>query len=161
SSRPFIECDPFAGDATAPSRARSLPCAPDPRHWLRCRRHRDREGIRGERARGGVLRHVARPAARAAVAGVAGRRYRQAVRARCAEEDFLNPRVIVSGALDEWSDRRLRELYRPWPDVPVRSMSLRSAEGTKYAANLFNAAKISFFNELEQLFDTLGVDARS
>jgi UDPglucose 6-dehydrogenase len=83
------------------------------------------------------------------------------LRARCAEEDFLNPRVIVSGALDEWSDRRLRELYRPWPDVPVHSMSLQAAEGTKYAANLFNAAKISFFNELEQVFDSLGVDARA
>src|SRR5207249_2890238 len=78
-----------------------------------------------------------------------------------AEADFLNPRVIVIGALDARSDRAMRRLYAPWPEVPVVSMSLRTAEATKYTANLFNATKISFFNELEQVFSTLGVDARA
>src|SRR5262249_32409022 len=55
-----------------------------------------------------------------------------------AEEDFMNPRVVVIGALDERSDRALRAVYAGWPDVPVVSMSLRAAEVTKYTSNLFN-----------------------
>ena len=77
-----------------------------------------------------------------------------------AEEDFLHPRVIVIGSLDDRSDRMIRRLYGPWSTVPILSMSLRSAEMAKYAANLFNAAKISFFNELEQVCATIGADAR-
>ena len=40
-------------------------------------------------------------------------------------------------------------------------MDLRSAELTKYTANLFNAAKISFFNELEQVCLVVGADPRA
>jgi UDPglucose 6-dehydrogenase len=78
-----------------------------------------------------------------------------------AEQDFMEPRVIVIGALDEQSDRALRRLYRPWPGVPVVSLSLRSAELAKYTSNLFNAAKISFFNELEEVALALDADARA
>src|SRR5262249_24548286 len=70
-------------------------------------------------------------------------------------EDFIDPRVIVIGALDEASDRALRRLYAQWRRVPIHSMDLRTAEATKYTANLFNATKISFFNELEQVFTSL------
>ncbi len=77
-----------------------------------------------------------------------------------ASEDFVQPRVIVVGALDRRSDHALRGLYARWPDVPVVSMSLRSAEMTKYTANLFNAAKISFFNEMEGICLRLGIDPR-
>jgi UDPglucose 6-dehydrogenase len=83
------------------------------------------------------------------------------LRAASAEEDFLRPRVIVIGALDEPSDRRLRALYASWHDVTTLSVNLRTAEMTKYVANLFNAAKISFFNELEEICAAIGVDARS
>src|SRR5262249_59026092 len=62
--------------------------------------------------------------------------------------------------LDQWSDSRLRALYAPWSDVATVSMTIRTAEATKYVANLFNATKISFFNELEQVFALLDVDAR-
>jgi UDPglucose 6-dehydrogenase len=78
-----------------------------------------------------------------------------------AEQDFMDPRVIVIGALDERSDSALRGLYAGWPDVPVVSMSLRGAEITKYTSNLFNATKISFFNEMEQICRALDVDART
>ncbi len=77
-----------------------------------------------------------------------------------ASEDFMYPRVIVIGALDRRSDRALRGLYARWPDVPVVSMSLRSAEMTKYTSNLFNATKISFFNEMEQVCVALEIDPR-
>jgi UDPglucose 6-dehydrogenase len=81
------------------------------------------------------------------------------LREATAAADFASPRVIVIGALDERSDRALRGLYGPWHDVPIVSMDLRTAEATKYAANLFNAAKISFFNELDRFLTALGVDA--
>lgn len=82
------------------------------------------------------------------------------LRALSAEEDFRNPRVIVIGALDERSDQELRAVYAAWPHVPVVSVSLRGAELTKYTSNLFNATKISFFNEMEQICNELHVDAR-
>jgi UDPglucose 6-dehydrogenase len=78
-----------------------------------------------------------------------------------ADDDFLHPRVIVVGALDRASERALRRIYQPWPDVPVVSLPLRAAELTKYVSNLFNAAKISFFNELEEVALVLGADARA
>jgi UDPglucose 6-dehydrogenase len=81
------------------------------------------------------------------------------LRAATAEDDFLQPRVIVIGALDGPSDDLLRRVYAPWSGVPVLTMSLRSAEATKYVANLFNATKISFFNELERILSSIGADA--
>jgi len=80
------------------------------------------------------------------------------LRARTADADFLDPRVIVIGALDTRSDLVLRGLYAPWADTPVVSTSIRTAEATKYVANLFNATKISFFNEMHGLLAELGAD---
>jgi UDPglucose 6-dehydrogenase len=80
------------------------------------------------------------------------------LRARTADADFLDPRVIVIGALDIRSDRSLRRLYTSWTDAPVITTSLRTAEATKYVANLFNATKISFFNEMHGVLTKLGAD---
>jgi UDPglucose 6-dehydrogenase len=81
------------------------------------------------------------------------------LRAMSAADDFLYPRVIVIGALDSRSDAAVRALYAPWNDVPVRSMSIRDAEATKYTANLYNATKISFFNEMHRVLSRMGVNA--
>jgi UDPglucose 6-dehydrogenase len=80
------------------------------------------------------------------------------LRAVTAEADFLSPRIIVIGALDDCSDCALRAIYAPWPDVPIVSTSLRTAEATKYVANLFNATKISFFNEMHRVSLALNAD---
>src|SRR5712691_4920431 len=80
------------------------------------------------------------------------------LRAATAEADFLSPRIVVIGALDARSGRALRDIYAPWPDVPVVSTSLRTAEAMKYVANLFNATKISFFNEMHRALLVLGAD---
>ncbi len=80
------------------------------------------------------------------------------LRAASAEEDFARPRVIVIGALDRRSEMTLRHLYAPWAGVPVVTTSLRTAEAAKYVANLFNAAKISFFNEMDQALLALGAE---
>lgn len=80
------------------------------------------------------------------------------LRAATALEDFVTPRVIVIGALDERSDEAVRRLYVPWGDVPKYSMDLRTAEATKYVSNLFNATKISFFNEMHRVLRRIGAD---
>jgi len=80
------------------------------------------------------------------------------LRARSAEADFKRPRVIVIGSLDAWSEQALRRVYAPWTDVTVVATDLRTAEATKYMANLFNAAKISFFNEMAGVLAALGAD---
>jgi UDPglucose 6-dehydrogenase len=81
------------------------------------------------------------------------------LRAASAAEDFNDPRVIVIGVRDNATEKSMRMLYDAWPDVPVMAMSNREAEAAKYTSNLFNAAKISFFNELHQTFASLGIDS--
>lgn len=83
------------------------------------------------------------------------------LREASAFEDFEDPRVIVIGAHDSASEQVLRTVYAPWAEVPIVAMSLRGAEMTKYTSNLFNATKISFFNEMEQVCRELDVDTRS
>jgi UDPglucose 6-dehydrogenase len=80
------------------------------------------------------------------------------LRAATALEDFANPKVIVIGAINDRSELVLRGIYASWPDVPVVATSLRTAEATKYVANLFNATKISFFNEMLRILTSIGAD---
>ena len=80
------------------------------------------------------------------------------LRAATAEEDFMNPRVIVIGALEGRSALGLKRMYAPWADVPMVETNLRTAEATKYLSNLFNAAKISFFNEMHAILAAIGAD---
>jgi len=83
------------------------------------------------------------------------------LRERSAEDDFMEPRVIVIGSIDRRSELALRRLYAPWEGVPIVATDLVTAEATKYTANLFNATKISFFNQLERIFELIGADARA
>jgi UDPglucose 6-dehydrogenase len=83
------------------------------------------------------------------------------LREATAEDDFLKPWVVVIGELDKKSGNLLERLYRPLSRrsrAPVLRTSLRAAEMTKYAHNLFNATKISFANEMWLLSRQLGID---
>jgi UDPglucose 6-dehydrogenase len=80
------------------------------------------------------------------------------LRAVSAESDFTNPRVIVIGADDGRSEDALRAIYQPWSDVPTVVTTIRTAEATKYVSNLFNATKISFFNEMHRILSAVGAD---
>lgn len=77
-----------------------------------------------------------------------------------AVEDFMKPNRVVIGASSEKAKRVLHELYGPFvrQGNPIIYMDERSAELTKYAANAFLAAKISFMNEIAQMCDRLGAD---
>jgi UDPglucose 6-dehydrogenase len=81
------------------------------------------------------------------------------LRARFAEEDFAAPRVIVIGSDSDRTESAMRSMYASWPDVKTVVMTNAEAEATKYTANLFNASKISLFNELHATFARLGVDS--
>jgi UDPglucose 6-dehydrogenase len=79
------------------------------------------------------------------------------LRERCAEEDFLNPWLVLIGELDKRSGDLLQEVYH-WVNCPVYRLPIKEAEIQKFVHNLFNAAKISFFNEMRLVCQEIGID---
>ena len=77
-----------------------------------------------------------------------------------AVDDFMKPDRVVVGTASERARKVMEELYNPFvrQGNPVIFMDERSAELTKYAANSFLAAKITFMNEIAQLCERLGAD---
>ena len=82
------------------------------------------------------------------------------LREGAAIDDFMRPDRIVIGSRDEEAVAIMRDLYRPLYliETPIVITSLEAAELTKYAANAFLAAKISFINEIANLCDAIGCD---
>jgi UDPglucose 6-dehydrogenase len=80
------------------------------------------------------------------------------LRERLALHDFLNPSRVVIGEFDQRSGDAVAELYAPF-NAPVIRTNLDTAEIIKYAANLFLATKISFFNEIYMLCEKMRVNA--
>lgn len=70
-----------------------------------------------------------------------------------AVEDFMKPERVVVGTSSQRAQRVMEELYAPFvrQGNPIIFMDERSAEVTKYAANAFLAAKITFMNEIANL----------
>ncbi len=77
-----------------------------------------------------------------------------------AVEDFMKPDRVVVGTSSERAKKVMEDLYNPFvrQGNPIIFMDERSAELTKYAANSFLAAKITFMNEIAQLCERLGAD---
>jgi len=77
-----------------------------------------------------------------------------------AVEDFMKPDRVVIGTSSERAKKVMGDLYAPYvrQGNPVIFMEEKSAELTKYAANSFLAAKISFMNEIAHLCELLGAD---
>jgi UDPglucose 6-dehydrogenase len=77
--------------------------------------------------------------------------------------DFMKPDRVIVGTDDPSSARLLETLYAPFNrnHDKVILMDVRSAELTKYAANVMLATKISLMNELSNLADRLGADIES
>ena len=76
--------------------------------------------------------------------------------------DFKRPDRIVIGAEDERAVAVMRELYRPLylNEAPILVTSRRTAELTKYAANAFLAAKVTFINEIADLCEAVGANVQ-
>ncbi|RYZ26714.1 MAG: UDP-glucose/GDP-mannose dehydrogenase family protein, partial [Sphingobacteriales bacterium] len=77
-----------------------------------------------------------------------------------AVDDFMKPDRVVIGTSSEKVKKIMNDLYAPFvrQGNPIIFMDERSAELTKYAANSFLAAKITFMNEIAQLCELLGAD---
>ncbi len=77
-----------------------------------------------------------------------------------AVDDFMKPDRIVVGTSSERVVEKMNRLYAPYvrQGNPVLFMDERSAEMTKYAANSYLAARISFMNEIANLSEKLGAD---
>lgn len=77
-----------------------------------------------------------------------------------AVSDFMHPDRIVVGADDASAAAAMRVLYAPFvrhPDELIE-MGVRSAELSKYAANVMLASRISLMNELANLADAADAD---
>lgn len=74
--------------------------------------------------------------------------------------DFMRPDRVVIGVESERAEEILRAIYQPLflQETPIVKTDIKTAELTKYAANAFLAAKISFINEIALLCDTIGAD---
>ncbi|HPD30586.1 MAG TPA: UDP-glucose/GDP-mannose dehydrogenase family protein [Phycisphaerae bacterium] len=77
-----------------------------------------------------------------------------------AVEDFLRPDRVVIGAEDPQAASVIRELHEPFVrnQRPIYIMHRKAAEMSKYAANSYLAARISFINQIANVCDALGID---
>ena len=74
--------------------------------------------------------------------------------------DFMKPDRVVIGAEDDHIFKKMKQLYKPFcmSSNHFITMSIRSAEMTKYAANAMLASKISFINEIANICEKVGAD---
>lgn len=74
-----------------------------------------------------------------------------------AVHDTLHAARIIIGTDSSWAEDLLRKIYEPF-DIPIVSVSRRSAEMIKYASNDFLALKISYMNDIANLCELVGAD---
>ena len=74
--------------------------------------------------------------------------------------DFMRPDRVVIGVESERARDVMRQIYRPLflIETPIIFASPATAELTKYAANAFLAAKVTFINEIASLCENVGAD---
>ena len=83
------------------------------------------------------------------------------LRAASALEDFLRPWMTVIASRSAEARHRLIELFAPFGGSMQVFEDPSAAELVKCAHNLYNATKISFWNEMWQVSRRLGVDPDS
>ncbi|MEO0965595.1 MAG: nucleotide sugar dehydrogenase [Planctomycetota bacterium] len=74
-------------------------------------------------------------------------------------KDFDAPPFTIVGASDERDAQAVEGIYAG-VEAPVHRCDISTAEGIKYACNLFHATKITFANEIGMACQTVGVDSR-
>ena len=82
------------------------------------------------------------------------------LREKTAQSDFENPPLILIGSSDDRAKEILGELYAPYKEkCPIVYLTATMAEMQKYTHNLWNATKISYFNEMREVARKLEIDA--
>lgn len=71
--------------------------------------------------------------------------------------DFLNPKRIIIGSLDEKAAKKVEEIFSGF-GCPIFKTTPRTAEMIKYASNIFLATKISFINDIGNICKKLNID---
>jgi UDPglucose 6-dehydrogenase len=74
-----------------------------------------------------------------------------------AVHDTLNAARIIIGTESKWAENLLMKIYEPF-NIPIVSVSRRSAEMIKYASNDFLALKISYMNDIANLCELVGAN---
>jgi UDPglucose 6-dehydrogenase len=74
-----------------------------------------------------------------------------------AVHDTLKAARIIIGTDSKWAENVLIKIYEPF-NLPIVSVSRRSAEMIKYASNDFLALKISYINDIANLCELVGAD---
>jgi UDPglucose 6-dehydrogenase len=74
------------------------------------------------------------------------------------EQDFARPWITVLGASDRRTADILDTLFRPFGALIVHCTPTE-AEMIKYVNNVYNAVKISYFNEVHAICQGLGIDS--
>src|SRR5918992_4229910 len=80
------------------------------------------------------------------------------LRAASAAEDFANPWMTVIASRDPGTVERLRDLLSPFGGELRTFTNPAEAEFIKCAHNIYNATKISFWNEMWLVAQEIGVD---
>ena len=77
-----------------------------------------------------------------------------------AVDDFLHPERLIIGSDSQKAAQVMLDIYSPVSEsgAKVIVMDVKSAEMTKYAANVFLATKISFMNEIANLCERVCAD---
>lgn len=81
------------------------------------------------------------------------------LRQRTSEQDFDRPWITVLGITDRTTSDILNNLYLPFGGLIVNCRPTE-AEMVKYVNNVYNAVKISYFNEVHHICEELGIDSR-
>ncbi len=79
------------------------------------------------------------------------------LREATAEDDAIKPWAILIGEYDKKSGDVLANAYKGF-NCPLYRVSIKEAEMQKYVHNLFNATKISFFNEMRTIAHSIGIN---
>lgn len=74
-----------------------------------------------------------------------------------AVRDTLKAARIIIGTESRWAEKILMKIYAPF-QLPIVSVSRRSAEMIKYASNDFLALKISYINDIANLCELIGAN---
>ena len=80
------------------------------------------------------------------------------LRQRTSEMDFDRPWITVLGVSDQSTTQVLNNLYNPFGGLVIHCTPTE-AETIKYVNNIYNAVKISYFNEVHTICEHLGVDS--